>query len=126
MPTPTYLLINSRDELYRIDIARIAYFEADGNYTVFCLTGGQRSVVGMNLVRMQELLASSLGTRAATFARVGKRFIVNLRYVFRIEPLRGRLTLSDGITFTYTLNVSREVLKKLKSMYVDSVKPKGA
>ena len=27
------LLFNTRDQLLRLDIARIVYFEADGNYT---------------------------------------------------------------------------------------------
>ena len=33
-----YLYLNSRDELYKIDIAKIVYFEAEGNYTNFYLS----------------------------------------------------------------------------------------
>lgn len=28
-----FLYLNSRDEFFRVDISKIVYFEADGNYT---------------------------------------------------------------------------------------------
>lgn len=118
---PQILLLNSRDELYRIDIAQIVFFEADGNYTSFTLRNKLRGVMGMNLAQMQQCLEKMLHEHAAIFARVGKRFIINLNYVYHIMPLRQELTLSDGITFSYKLPVSREALKRLKELYVTSI-----
>lgn len=116
-----YLYLNSRDEFYRVDITKIVYFEADGNYTNFILGNKQKGVVLMNLSQMQSLLTESLKEKAVIFARIGKRFIINLNYVYHIEVLRQRLMLSDGEVFAYQLPVSKDALRKLKEMYVTSI-----
>lgn len=121
MNTKKYLYLNSRDEFYRVDITKIVYFEADGNYTNFILGNKQKGVVLMNLSQMQTVLTESLKEEAAIFARIGKRFIINLSYVYHVEVLHQRLTLSDGQLFAYQLPVSKEALKKLKEMYVASI-----
>lgn len=117
-----YLYLNSRDELYKIDITRIVFFEADGNYTGFTLCNGQKGSVCMNLAQIQKLIAENLSDSAATFARIGKRHIINMNYVFHISLLKQRLTLSDGASFAYDLDISKEALKKLKDIYTTSVR----
>lgn len=116
-----YLYLNSRDELYRVEVKKIVYFEAEGNYTNFVLSNKLKGVVGMNLSGMQEILNSSLRERAAIFARVGKRFIINLNYVYHIETVKQKLTLSDGENFAYQLPVSKDALKKLKDIYIGNL-----
>ncbi len=116
----SFLLLNSRDELYRIDISKVVYFEAEGNYTHFILSNKLKGVAGFNLAKMQQILAENLKERTSQFARIGKRFIINLDYVYHIEILKQKLTLSDGERFAYQLPVSREALKKLKDIYTES------
>lgn len=116
-----YLYLNSRDELYRIDTSKIVYFEAEGNYTNVVLSNKLRGSVCMNLAQMQQVLSDSLKEAASVFARVGKRYIVNLSYVYQISVLRQKLILSDGEVFTYQLNISKEALKKLKELFVNSI-----
>lgn len=116
-----HLYLNSRDELYRIDISKIVYFEAEGNYTGFVLSNKLKGAVCMNLAQMQQLLSDNLKEAASIFARVGKRYIINLTYVYQIGVLRQKLILSDGEVFAYQLNISKEALKKLKELYVSSV-----
>lgn len=113
-----YLHLNSRDEFLRIDIRKIVYFEADGNYTNIILANQVKGVVCMNLARMQELLSNTLKENASIFARVGKRHIINHTYVYQISVLRQKLVLSDGERFTFQLDVSKDALKKLKELYV--------
>lgn len=72
----------------------------------------------MNLAQMQNILNQSLGTAAGTFARIGKRHIINLTYVYQIAILRQKLILSDGENFEYQVCVSKDALKKLREMYV--------
>ena len=115
-----YLFLNSRDELFRMDISKIVYFEADGNYTHFVLSDKARGAVCMNLADMQRLLSEILHEDARIFARVGKRHIVNLNYVYHISVLRQRMVMSDGEVFAYPLNISKEALKTLKEMLVNS------
>lgn len=118
---PTCLFLNSRDELLRLDISRIAYFEADGNYTNIMMANGLKGVVCMNLARMKEVLAESLREKSAIFARIGKRYIINLGFVFKIDVARQNLVLSDGISFSYTLSLSKDALKGLKDVFVTSI-----
>lgn len=116
----TYLHLNSRDEFLRIDISKIIYFEAEGNYTNIVLANQLKGVVCMNLSHMQQVLSENLKEKATVFARVGKRHIVNHTYVYQINVLRQKLVLSDGENFTFQLDVSKEALKQLKELYVSS------
>lgn len=118
---PTCLFLNSRDEFLRIDISRIAYFEADGNYTNIMMANGLKGVVCMNLARMKEVLEASLKEKAAIFARIGKKYIINLGFVFKIDVARQNLVLSDGISFSYSLSLSKDALKGLKDVFVTSI-----
>lgn len=118
MNKPKYLYLNSRDEFFRVDISKIIYFESDGNYTNIILNNKMKATVCMNLAQMQTILSDSLKEAAGTFARIGKRHIINLNYVYQIAILRQKLVLSDGENFEYHVNVSKDALKKLREMYV--------
>lgn len=119
MPQKTiYLHLNTRDEFLRIDVSKIAYFEGDGNYTHIVSANGLRSTVGMNLARMQEMLTERLREHARIFVRVGKKHIVNHTYLYHINVPRQKLTLSDGAAFVFTIEVSKEALRKLKDFYL--------
>lgn len=111
-----YLFLNSRDELLRIDISKIVYFEANGNYTNIYLCNKLKGTVCMNLARMQEALSTQLKEKATRFARIGKSYIVNLNYVYSIQILKQRLVLSDQSTFAFQVSISKEALKALRDL----------
>lgn len=115
-----YLFFNSRDELLRIDVSKIVYFESDGNYTYIVLTNKIKCPIAMNLSQTEKALAEKMKDKAQCFARVGKRYIINLNYVFQINVLKQRLVLSDYSTFAFQIEISKEALKKLKELYVES------
>lgn len=112
-----YLYINSRDELLRIDITKIVYFEANGNYTTIVLSNKIKSTANMNLAQTEKALEVRLQEKARQFARLGKRFIINLNYVYDINVAKQTLMLTNFSTFTFQMPVSKEALKKLKEMY---------
>ena len=116
MNKPKTIYFNSRDELLRIDLSSVVYFEADGNYTRFVSVNELTSMVYMNLGKMEELLALRFKDSPGSFARIGKRFIVNLRYVYGINTLKQELVLSDQTSFTMTLSISKVALKGLKEL----------
>lgn len=117
-----FLYINSRDELFKLDVSKVVFFEADGNYTHFMMSHGKlKGSVCMSLSAMQQLLTMSLKEDAANFARIGKKYIVNLNYVYQISVLRQKLVLSDGERFVYQLSVSKDALKTLKDKYVEHI-----
>ena len=114
------LIFNSRDEMLRIDVSKIVYFEADGNYTYIVTCNKIKSAICMNLGQMEEVLAERLKERKSIFARIGKKYIVNLNYVYKINPLKKQLALTDFSNFLYQIPVSTEALKKLKEVMVDN------
>ena len=116
----TYLHLNSRDEFLRIDLSKVVYFESEGNYTNIMLCNSICTTVCMNLAQMQNLLSENLKENARIFARVGKRHIINLNYVYQVSVLRQKLQLTDGLNFSFTLDISKDALKKLKELYVKS------
>ena len=116
----TYLHLNSRDEFLRIDLSKVVYFESEGNYTNIMLCNSIKTAVCMNLAQMQNMLSENLKENARIFARVGKRHIINLNYVYQINVLRQKLQLTDGESFSFNLDISKEALKRLKELYVKS------
>ena len=110
------IYFNSRDELLRVDLSSVVYFEADGNYTRFVSENGLSSMVFMNLGKMEELLSLRFKDAPGSFVRIGKRYIVNLKHVYRIKTLKQELTLSDQATFSMTLSISKVALKALKEL----------
>ena len=117
-----YLYINSRDELLRIDISKIVYFESNGNYTTIVLANKIKSTASMNLAQMEKALEVRLKEKARQFARLGKRFIINLNYVYDVNIARQTLLLTNSQTFAFQMPVSKEALKKLKVIF-QNVKP---
>ena len=115
-PKKRIICFNSRDELLRVDLSSVVYFEADGNYTRFVSANGMSDMVCMNLGKMEELLSLRFKDLPGSFVRIGKRFIVNLKHVYRINTLKQELTLSDQKTFTMTLSISKVALKALKEV----------
>ena len=112
------ILFNSRDELLRMEVSKIVYFEADGNYTHIVSVNKLRATIAASLTKTEEALTAQLGTDAARFMRVGKRFIVNVRYVYCVNLQKQYLMLSDQEHFAYQLPVSKEALRRMKELMV--------
>ncbi len=112
----TYIFFNSRDELQRIDVSKIVYFEADGNYTDIIMVNKLRASVCMNLGEMEKAVAAQIGDAAKIFMRIGKRFIINMQYVYSINVLKQQLILSDYDHFAFQVSISKEALRKMKEL----------
>jgi DNA-binding LytR/AlgR family response regulator len=111
-----FLFFNSRDELLRIDISTIVFFEADGNYTQIVSANKLKDSVLMNLSQMVNVLDKQLGEDALQFMRIGKRFIININYIHQINILKQTLVLSDGVHFAFQISISKEALRKVKDL----------
>lgn len=116
------LIFNSRDELLRVNVSKIVYFEADGNYTHIITANKLRGAVLMNLNAMVNMLAVELPAENNPFVRIGRSYIINMSYIYQINLLQQRLVLSDQINFAYQLNISKEALKKVKELEVETKK----
>ena len=111
-----YIFFNSRDELQRIEVSKIVYFEADGNYTSIVMVNKLRASVCMNLGEMERTLSAQIGEESRHFMRIGKRFIINMQYVYSINVLKQQLILSDYDHFAFQINISKDALKKMKEL----------
>lgn len=116
--TQQLVFFNSRDVLIRLDISKIVYFEGDGNYTYIVAANKLKYCITMNLAHTEEALASQLGDRAKLFIRIGKRFIVNMKFISQIDISKQRLTLSDYSLFQ--LQISKDALKAVKELVLQT------
>jgi len=115
-----YIYFNSRDTFFRIALSQIVYFSADKNYTLLQLTNGQKLVFTFSLQKMEQYLAEKLNEDAKNFARIGKSFIINLNYIYRIDMVKQKLHLFDPMTQkSFILDVSKEALKNLRKLYIN-------
>ena len=114
------LYFNTRDELNRIDVSKIVYFEADGNYTTVVMVNKLRAAIYMNLGEMEKALTAQLGPEDRTFMRIGKRFIINMQYIYQINVLKQQLILSDYDHFAFQISISKEALRKVKELMLQT------
>lgn len=116
--TQRLVYFNSRDKLIRLDVQRIAYFESDGNYTYIVTSNKQKVCLTMNLAHTEEAIAVQLGETAKQFMRIGKRFVVNMNYIYQVDIQKQHLLLSDWQHFIYQLPISKDALKIVKDLVI--------
>lgn len=114
------IYFNSRDKLIRLDITKIVYFEGDGNYTYIVTANKQKVCLTINLAHTEEALATQFGENAKRFMRIGKRFIVNMNYIYQVDVQKQVLMLSDCEHFLFQMPVSKEALKTVKELVIQT------
>ena len=120
------LIISNANELVRIKPERVVYVESDGNYSTMVLHDKTEQVFTMNLAHCQQLMEEQLGKDAMTFIRIGKQLIVNRAYIFKINPNKQQLIMSDmDVNIAFDLQASKEALKQLKLYLESTIKKEG-
>jgi DNA-binding LytR/AlgR family response regulator len=109
-----YLVFKTRDELVRIKIERVLYFEAERNYTKLVLTNGIQFVFAVNLGKIEEILEKQIGGYESVLLRVGKSFIINKNHVLQISLPKTKILFSSADGKSKELIVPKEPLKVLK------------
>ena len=114
------LIISNSNELVRVRPERVVYVVSDGNYSTMVLHDNTKHVFTMNLAHCQQLIEEQLGKEAETFIRIGKQLIVNRAYIFKINPTKQQLIMSNmEVNQAIELQASKEALKQLKA-YLES------
>lgn len=109
------LIISNANELVRVKPERVVYVVSDGNYSTLVLHDKTEQVFTMNLAHFQQMIEEQLGKEAVTFIRIGKQLIVNRAYIFKINPNKQQLIMSDmDVNVAFDLQASKEALKQLK------------
>ena len=120
------LFFKTRDELLRLYVRNVLCFVADGNYTRITLANGSKYTVASNLstiekvLSFQKLLSSHDSNKLKMFIRVGKSHIVNVDFIQHINIPLKRIILSDGASTSFQLHTSKDALKTLKSIIIES------
>lgn len=117
---PTYahmyrLCLNSRDELLIIDLSKIAFFRANGNYTHLSYIGGETHLLTAGLSKIEEYIRQSWPkTTPSPFIRLGRSLIINQTFLSEISVVKQKLTLSDCEGHIHALSVPKPLLKQYK------------
>lgn len=121
------LCLNSRDELIVIDPEKVAYFQANGNYTQMVYISGQKQLLTIGLTKVEMLLrAATPAGRPGYFLRLGRSQIINKQYIITISVSKQRLYLGDYDNHLHTLAVPKPLLKALKDEVADKYIRKSA
>ena len=110
-----YLIIKTRDELLRIKIGHILYFEADRNYTKLLLSNNIQFSFAIIIGKIEELLEKQVAGSNQILMRVGKSHIINKNHILQINlPKQKLLLLTEDGKPKELLNISKDPLKVLK------------
>ena len=109
-----YLIIKTRDELLRIRIGQILYFEADRNYTKLLLSSGIQFTFAINIGKIEEILGKQVEGVGKILMRVGKSHIINKNHILQINLPKQRLLLLTEEGKAKEVVISKDPLKVLK------------
>lgn len=111
------LCINSRDELFVLDLDKVAYIQASGNYSRIVYIGGMQMMITLGLSKLEGMIKMIVPKdRRSPFVRLGRSLLVNQTYLTHINVLKQRLTLSDNQEHSYVLDVPKALLKTYKDL----------
>ena len=119
LPSDNNLLLGAHDELYIIDLDRVLYMQADDHYTDVHYMSGGHFLVPFGLVKIEAAIATMPEARSAMM-RLGRKYIVNTRRIFRINTVTELLYLSDSSGDNVSLHISKPVLRSLIDMFKSS------
>lgn len=111
------MCINSRDELFVLDLDKVAYIQASGNYSRIVYIGGMQMMITLGLSKLEGMIKMIVPKdRRGPFVRLGRSLLVNQTYLTHINVLKQRLTLSDNQEHSYVLDVPKALLKAYKDL----------
>ena len=114
----TTLFFSTRDEIVKVKLGRVAYFEADSNYCNVYFINGARATLFASLTAIEKLLSEKFRDTKTVFIRIGKKFIINTQFIFQINVLKQKILFSDYTSpIIFEITVAKEALKKLKMLY---------
>lgn len=112
----TPIIFNTRDELVKLDLDKMVYAESDGNFLRMTFLNSQVFTIALTLQKLEEILTHASPDSDKRYIRIGRRYIVDRRYITHINILKQALVLSDLEHLKpITLSVPKEALKRLKS-----------
>lgn len=105
--------------MLRVPIAKAMFYEAYGNYCYGVFPNKQKIMLPVSLGKIEELLSVHRQECDALFLRIGKRFIVNMDIVVKVDMTQQQLILSDlDHPGNFILPISKDALKQIRDLYI--------
>lgn len=109
------LCLNSRDELIILDLQKIAYFQANGNYTQYTYIHDEKHLLSIGLAKVEDYIRHTWPMEnASPFVRLGRSLIINQTFLREISVIKQRLVLSDCNGNIHTVSVPKALLRTYK------------
>lgn len=109
------LCLNSRDELIIILLDKVAYFQAQGNYTKMCYIHGESNLLTLGISKIEEYIQKAWPLdKPSCFIRLGRSLIINQTFLTNINVLKQQVKLSDYDGHEHFLTVPKPLLKEYK------------
>ena len=107
------LKFNTRDEFIAIDLDYVAAFQADGAYTKAVYITQREYMLNATLSQVDEALGPYRDA-GYKFLSLGRRVIVNHKFLSRILVTQQLLILSNGGAHDLRVRIPRQVLRQYK------------
>lgn len=116
------LYFNTTNEFVKVDLTKVVYMEADGNYCHVFFSNSYEVLVTISLLQMQSLIAKTLGAdNKAQYIRVGRKYIINTSYLVGVNVARKQVVMTDFSHKPMTLEVPKEAARDLKQLLVNNL-----
>ena len=108
------LIISNTSELYRLYPDDIVFIQADRNYSEIIMSNGDVANVTLQLGVLVDIIDRQLHTEQPQFIRLGRSYIINLKYIYHIRLNPAKLWMkSRGGKIHEVPKVAHEALVKL-------------
>lgn len=107
------LKFNTRDEFLAIDLDYVAAFQADGSYTKAVYITQREYMLNATLSQVEEAL-TPYRDAGYKFLRLGRRIIINHKFLSRILVTQQLLILSNGGSQDLRIRIPKQVLRQYK------------
>lgn len=103
MDFPTRIFVNTQKEIVVLQLEDIVYLSAEGSYTSFHLKNNKSLVSGKNLKTYSAVIENN-----PDFVRIHRSYIINLRYLEKIDKKKINLTFVFTTGESLTMNSFRK------------------
>ena len=111
----TIIVFKSRNEFIKVDLSKVAYMEADGNYCHLFFCNGYAPLVTISMIQMEQVIAKTLGKGdSGVFIRVGRKYILNSSLIVEVNVQRKTVILTDYIHPPVSISLPKESAKQLR------------
>lgn len=107
------ICLETHGEFYSIDMEKVCYMQADDHYTHVYYITGLHVLMPCGLSAVEGLIAVKTNMNHY-IVRLGRKYIINIRQITRIDIIRSRLYLFTNSPESIVLHIPKSVLRQLK------------